>query len=85
MAKKKDFDNSNRGVLFLNEKEGNPNRPDFRGNINIKVPLEEVIDNGDGTVTVARYISAWQETSDNVGTYLSLSVGDPDKKVHGGD
>lgn len=80
---KKEFDNSNRGALFLNDKEGNPNRPDFRGNIKLVVPLDEVIDNGDGTVTIARYISAWQETSDKVGTYLSISVGEKEKKVHG--
>ena len=31
-----DYDNTNRGVLFKNNKEGgNPNWPDYRGNINV--------------------------------------------------
>lgn len=80
---KKKFDNNNRGVLFQNDKDGNPNRPDFRGNIKIVVKDHEIIDNGDETYTIARYISAWHENNDSVGGYLSLAVGDADKKVHG--
>lgn len=32
----KEYDNTNRGALFKNDKEGgNPNWPDYRGNINV--------------------------------------------------
>ena len=30
-----DYDNTNRGVLFKNDKEGNEARPDYTGNINV--------------------------------------------------
>jgi hypothetical protein len=33
----REYDNTNRGALFKNDKEGgNPNWPDYRGNINVK-------------------------------------------------
>lgn len=31
----KEFDNTNSGALFKNEKEGNPKRPDYRGSLNV--------------------------------------------------
>jgi len=80
---KKKFDNNNRGVLFQNDKDGNPARPDFRGQIKLVVSEDDIIDNEDGTYTVGRYISAWHENNDNVGGYLSIAVGDADKRVHG--
>lgn len=30
-----EFDNTNRGALFVNDKGDNPNRPDYRGEINV--------------------------------------------------
>lgn len=80
---KKEFNNDNRGALFINDKDGNPARPDFRGTIQLRIPVEECLQNDDGTVTIARYVSGWEEHSDKCGTYLSLSVGEPDRKVHG--
>ena len=81
---KTEFDNSNRGVLFINEKDGNPKRPDFRGSVTIVVPVDEVLVSDDGkTATVGRYISAWQDVSSKGTNYLSIQVGDIDDRVHG--
>lgn len=41
----REFDNTNSGALFKNDKEGNPKRPDYRGSLNA---------NGD-----EYWISAW--------------------------
>ena len=30
-----DFDNTNRGALFRNDKQGNEKRPDYKGKINV--------------------------------------------------
>lgn len=57
-----DFDDTNRGVLFLNDKEGNENRPDYTGKINV---------NG-----VEKRIAAWVKPNDKVGDFLSISVSD---------
>lgn len=56
------YDNTNRGVLFPNDKEGNESRPDYTGKINV-----------DG---VDKRLAAWISTSDRVGEYLRISVSD---------
>lgn len=59
------YDNSNSGILTRNDKQGNENRPDYRGSINV-----------DG---VEYWLSAWIKTGRD-GTklagqkYMSLSV-----------
>lgn len=58
-----DFDDTNRGVLFQNDKGDNENRPDYTGKINV-----------DGT---EKRLAAWIKNSDKVGDYLSISVSDP--------
>lgn len=58
-----DFDDTNRGVLFQNDKGDNENRPDYTGKINV---------NG-----VEKRLAAWVKNSDKVGDYLSISVSDP--------
>lgn len=30
-----EYDNSNRGVLFKNDQQGNPKRPQYRGSLNV--------------------------------------------------
>ena len=35
------FDNSNRGAVWSNDKEGNPNRPDFKGSLNVKLKPQD--------------------------------------------
>lgn len=57
-----DFDNTNRGVLFPNDKGDNESRPDYTGKINV-----------DG---VDKRLAAWVATSDKIegGSYLRLTV-----------
>lgn len=80
---KKEYDNSNRGVLFQNEDKQSDNSPDHRGNVKFVVDVDDVIDNEDGTVTIHRYISAWDQTSEKCGDYLSLAVGKAVPETHG--
>ena len=61
-----DFDNTNRGVLFVNNRKEKDNHPDYTGNINV-----------DGT---EKQLSAWKKTSKNGKTFLSISVSEPYKK-----
>lgn len=65
------YDNTNTGALFKNDKQGNDNWPDYRGQINIE-----------GT---DYWISAWLKTSkkDN-SRYMSLSVQPMQKKQSSG-
>jgi len=62
-----DFDNTNSGALFKNDKEGNESRPDYKGQINV---------NG-----VDFWISSWIKTSKAGNKYMSLSV-QPKEEVH---
>ena len=55
-----EYDNNMRGVLFVNDKGDNPNRPDYTGNCEI-----------DGK----KYrISSWKKTSQKGTTFLSMSL-----------
>ena len=54
------YDNTDRGVLFKNDKQGNESRPDYRGTLNV---------NGQDF-----WISAWVKYSKAGNKYLSLSV-----------
>lgn len=54
-----DYDNTNRGALFTNERKEADNHPDFTGSINV---------NG-----VEYYLNAWQKDGKK-GPFLSLSV-----------
>jgi uncharacterized protein (DUF736 family) len=62
-AKGSDYDDTNRGVLFPNDKGDNENRPDYTGKINV-----------DG---VEKRLAAWVKNSAKIGDYLSISVSDP--------
>lgn len=55
-----EYDDTNRGVLFKNDKDGNEKRPDYKGSIN-----------ADGRDF---QLSAWIRTSKKGVTYMSLSV-----------
>ena len=56
-----DYDNTNKGSLFKNDKGDNPKRPDYQGKINI-----------DGT---DYKLSAWLQTPKNGGAkYMALKV-----------
>lgn len=56
------YDDTNRGVLFQNEKDGNEARPDFTGKINVA-----------GT---EYRLAAWRKDSAKVGEYLSIALSD---------
>ena len=56
----KQYDDTNRGVMFDNDKGDNPNRPDFKGTINVE-----------GT---EYRISAWNKKSRGGVPFISLSV-----------
>ena len=57
-----EFDNTNRGVLFENDKDGNEKRPDYTGNIDV------------GGKKFS--LSAWKKTSKGGKPFLSLSISD---------
>ena len=59
-AKRKEFDNTNRGALFRNDRKEEDSHPDYRGNLNV-----------DGT---EYWVSAWLKTSKEGTKYMSLSV-----------
>jgi len=55
------YDNTNRGALFKNDKKQTDNHPDYKGKINV---------NGQDF-----WLSAWiKKKKDNSGSYMSLSV-----------
>ena len=54
------FDNTNRGVLFPNDKKGNEKRPDFTGDLNVS--------------GVEYRLSAWKKASKQGNNFLSISV-----------
>ncbi len=55
-----EYDNTNSGALFKNDKGDNPNRPDYRGSLDVN-----------GT---DHWISAWLKTSKKGQKFMSLSV-----------
>ena len=62
------YDNTNRGGLFKNDKQGKENRPDYKGSIDIRG--EEF------------WLSAWIKTSTKDGSkFMSLSVEPKQKQV----
>ena len=66
-----EYDNTNRGVLFPNEKKGNDKAPSMKGKLNV--------DGGE------YYLSAWTKTNSKTGSkFLSLSI-QPASKVQASD
>lgn len=66
----KQFDNTNRGALFLNDKDGNEARPDYTGVADIEIP--EGAKAGD---VVKFRIAGWQRQPKNGGNdYLSINI-----------
>ena len=54
------YDNTNTGALFRNDKEGNEKRPDYRGQLDVE--------------GVEYWVSAWIKTSKKGDKYMSLSI-----------
>jgi hypothetical protein len=64
------YDDSNRGVLFMNDKGDNENRPDMTGNLAIDPEQYELGE--DGLIHIR--LSAWNKNSEKAGDYLSISA-----------
>lgn len=73
---KKEYDNTNRGVLFANDKEGNDKRPDKRGQLLIKADDFQPDDNG----MVLIYLSAWVNDNEQHGEIVQLVAQPPQQK-----
>ncbi len=63
----KEFDNTNRGSLFKNDKKTTEQMPDYKGQINV---------NGEEF-----WINAWLKTSKQGTKFMSLSVTPKDRQV----
>lgn len=61
-----DYDNTNSGVLFKNDKEGNEKRPDYTGEINV-----------DGKDL---RLAAWIKTSAKGNKFMSLRVSEKEER-----
>ena len=61
-----EYDNTNRGVLFIHDKKGNPKAPDRTGNINV------------GGVDYR--LSGWVKTSSKGVQFLSLTIQPKEQK-----
>lgn len=61
------YDDTNRGVLFKNDKGDNPNRPDYTGKINVG-----------GT---EYRLSAWIKDSQSGKKFMSLAVSEIEQKA----
>lgn len=57
---REDFDNTNRGALFVNDKKESENHPDWNGKIDVE-----------GT---EYWVSAWKKKSKSGDPYMSLSI-----------
>lgn len=66
-----DYDNTNRGALFRNDRKQQDNHPDHTGSINV-----------DG---VEYWLSAWAKTSKSGQKFFSLSVKQKDEKASSND
>jgi hypothetical protein len=73
---RREFDNTNRGALFQNDKAGNEKRPDLTGIVDLEIP--EGCKPGD---VVKFRVAAWERESERSGNqYLSLTIQKADKQ-----
>lgn len=70
---KQGFDDTNRGVLFQNDKDGKENRPDVTGHLFIDPTDFEKNDKG----LIKIRLAGWNKNSASAGDYLSLSASVP--------
>lgn len=59
-----EYDNSNSGALFENERKTTKNHPDFRGSCTIQTPDGELVE---------YWVSGWEKTSKKGAPFVSLS------------
>jgi hypothetical protein len=70
-ATPKKFDDTNRGVLFVNDKGDNEKRPDFTGNLAINP--EDFEQGDDGLIRIR--LAAWNKKSEKTGAeFLSINA-----------
>ena len=72
------FDNTNKGVLFTNDRKTAPNQPDFTGNVVLSRELilyvtKEIAEGREPKIAV----KGWRKTSGAGKTFVSLSVEEP--------
>lgn len=70
MPRDREYDNTNRGALFLNDRRSNDRAPQWRGQCTIKTPDGELVE---------FWISCWEQTSRNGDDFLSLSFEEKDE------
>ena len=63
-----DYDNTNRGVLFKNDRKETESHPDYTGSLNVG--------------GVEHWFSAWIKTSKSGNKFMSLSLGKPKDAAH---
>lgn len=68
-----DFDDTNRGVLFQNDKGDNDARPDMTGTLAIDPNDFELDDQG----LIRIRLAAWKKDSPSAGEYLSIAASTP--------
>jgi hypothetical protein len=68
----KQYDDTNRFVLFVNDKEGNDARPDYTGKITVLIPT----DAKPGEAIELR-LAGWIKDSDRVGQFISGQISEP--------
>ena len=67
------YDNSNRGRLFKNDRKEKETHPDFRGDCGLSVKeLKALLAEATGD-TVPFYVKGWKKVSKNDVAYLSLA------------
>ena len=66
-----EYDNTNSGALFENEKRKSEKHPHLRGSCTIKTPDGELVE---------YWVSAWQKTSKKGDDFFSLSFSIKDEK-----
>jgi hypothetical protein len=71
---KSEFDNTNRGALFVNDKDGNDKRPDWQGYV--KIDPAQFAQGDDGLVEIR--LAAWEREAKVSGKkFLSVSASVP--------
>ena len=73
------YDNTNRGVLFENDKQGNDARPDLTGEATLDIDgFADLPRNEDGTVTIR--LAAWSKESKAGQPFFSITFSAPRAK-----
>jgi hypothetical protein len=72
----KQYDDTNKGVLFVNDKKGVEKRPDKTGKLLIKA--DDYTPDANGNVLI--YLSAWVNQHETHGEIISIKANAPQEK-----